>query len=405
MDRRLRALFNQHWSPDFYRRYIEGLERALGCSVPFRVAESPLFMTPEVRAMLAKAATEIVDLISAPSVIAQGKEAIPARYDVPGLDGLAGCIQVDFALCDDGQGGVTGKVVELQGFPSLYALMVVQTEVLGRELAKIPGMPADWSLFYSGLDRAGFVERFRRALLAGNDPEEVVLLDLDPIAQKTYPDFAATKMLTGVGAVAPESLIRDGRRLLRKRDDGTTVQVKRIYNRIVYDELEVKGAAMPFAWTDDLDVSWVCHPNWYWIWSKHTLPRIDHPAVPRARYVNEVDQAPEDMSRYVLKPLFSFAGSGVKVEPTRADFDGIPAAQRHEWILQEKIQYAPVLHTPEGHGVKAEVRMMFLRQPDEPKPQLVLNLVRMSRGVMLGVDQNKQFDWVGGSVGIWPTGT
>jgi hypothetical protein len=205
-----------------------------------------------------------------------------------------------------------------------------------------------------------------------------------------------------VDAVCPTSLIKDGRRLFRKLDDGRLVQVKRIYNRIVFDELLVKGLALPFSYTDDLDVSWCSHPNWYWTWSKYTLPFVDHPAVPRARYVSELEEIPADLSRFVLKPLFSFAGSGVNIDPTRADIDAIPEAERANWILQEKITYEPALLMPDGNGVKAEVRMMFLRAPDEPTPTLTLNLVRLSRGKMLGVDQNKDLTWVGGSVGLWP---
>jgi hypothetical protein len=208
-------------------------------------------------------------------------------------------------------------------------------------------------------------------------------------------------MLTGVDAVCPTVLMRDGRRLFREVG-GRLLPVRRIYNRIVFDELEQKKTRLPFRYTEDLDVTWCSHPNWYWTWSKYTLPFVDHPAVPRARYVADLDRIPDDLERYVLKPLFSFAGAGVKLDPTRADLDAIPEADRHKWLVQEKITYEPALLMPDGNGVKAEVRMMFLRAPDEPKPTLVLNLVRMSRGKMLGVDQNKDLTWVGGSVGIWP---
>ena len=107
----------------------------------------------------------------------------------------------------------------------------------------------------------------------------------------------------------------------------------------------------------------------------------------------------------MLKPLFSFAGSGVKVDVTRADIDAIPERDRQGWLLQEKITYAPALEMPSGDGVKAEVRMMFLRAPNEPAPRARAEpRLRLSRGKMLGVDQNKDLTWVGGSVGLWPTG-
>jgi hypothetical protein len=401
MDPHLRSLYNQAYSPALYRRYIDRLETYLGVKIPFPVAETPLFIPAALRDRLARAANEIVEQISEPALIEKMKQAIPKHLDVPRMDHLPGCVQVDFAICRDEAGELDCKVVELQAFPSLYGMMVVQADAMSAELQAFPGLDRKWSIFYSGLDRESFLARFRHALLAGHEPEEVVLLDLEPEQQKTYPDFVATKFFTGVDSISPLDLQCEGLRLYREVD-GRKVQVKRIFNRIVFDELFNKKAQLPFEWTDDLDVSWVCHPNWYWVWSKYTLPHLNHPAVPKATLLTEMPEIPADLSRYVLKPLFSFAGAGVKVDPTHEDIAAIPAAERSNWMLMEKIEYAPALLTPEGAGVKAEVRMMFLRAPDEAKPTLVLNLVRLSRGKMLGVDQNKGFNWVGGSIGIWP---
>lgn len=401
MERPLRALYNAHFSPGLYGRYVGRLEQMLDVKIPFRIAETPLFLPLSLRTKLARHAREICAQISEPTTIDRMRTAIPAHYDVPGMDDLAACLQVDFAIVRDVETGeLDGRVVELQGFPSLYALMVKQTEALTEELRAIPGMPRDWSLFYSGHDRGSFVPALQKAVVGDLPVEEVVMLDLDPPAQKTYADFVATKQLIGVEHACPTDLRRDGRRLIRKRN-GRLEQVRRIYNRIVFDELEVKGVELPFRWTDDLDVSWFPHPNWYWVWSKYTLPHVDHVAVPKATYLSELEAAPRDLSRYVLKPLFSFAGSGVKVDPTDEDLVAVPKEQRSGWILQEKIAYEPALAMPDGQGVKAEVRMMFLRVPGKA-PELVLNLVRLSRGKMLGVDQNRGMDWVGGSVGIWP---
>jgi len=168
----------------------------------------------------------------------------------------------------------------------------------------------------------------------------------------------------------------------------------------VFDELIAKGIELPFDYRDDLDVEWAPHPNWYWVWSKYSLPFLRHESVPRATFVSDLDRVPDDLSNYVLKPLFSFAGGGVNVDPTHADVDAIPADERHAWCLQEKIEYAPALAAADGGGVKIEIRMMFLRPDGEAKPVLAQNLVRLSRGKMLGVDFNKQFTWVGSSIGL-----
>jgi len=222
-----------------------------------------------------------------------------------------------------------------------------------------------------------------------------VLMDIDPPRQKTYPDFAATKLLFGVDAIDPRELTRRGKKLYRGGSE-----VRRIYNRVVFDELISKGIELPFDYRDELDVEWAPHPNWYWVWSKYSLPFLRHPSVPRATFVSELERIPDDLSRYVLKPLFSFAGGGVNIEPTRADLDAIPEADRHAWCLQEKIEYEPALQAADGGGVKVELRMMFLRPDGEQKPILAQNLVRLSRGKMLGVDFNKDFTWVGSSVAL-----
>ena len=401
MERTFRQAYNQAFTPDLYRRYLGTLEARVGHPIPFRVAETPLFLPRPFRERLATYAREIVDQLCAPDLIARTSQAIPPELYVPNQDDLSSCIQVDFAVCRDEQGEWTGRLVELQGFPSLYALIPFQAAVLSEELRKIPGLDRPWTTLFAGMSMDAYAARLRGALLAGHDPDSVVLLDLDPPSQKTYPDFLVTQKMTGIDPVCPTSLQRDGRRLFRVKD-GKRVQVERIFNRIVFDELEKKQTPLPFRFTDDLDVSWCPHPNWYWVWSKFTLPFLDHPAIPQARFLSDVRDLPEDLENYVLKPLFSFAGTGVKVDVTRADVEGIPEEQRPGWLLQRKITYAHALETPEGHGVKAEIRMMFLRSPGATKPELAMNLVRLSRGKMLGVDHNKDLDWVGGTVGIWP---
>lgn len=403
MEPTFRRAFNAAFGPATYADYLGRLERRLGCSIPFRVAETPLFLPAGLRADLERSATEIVRQISSPALIEQMKRAIPAHLDVPGMDALPSCAQVDFAIVRGPDGALEGKVVELQAFPSLYALMLVQTEIVAEVLAGMPGLDRRWTCCFGGRSRDDVVAHLRRAILAGEPEESVVLLDLHPERQKTYPDFVATKQLVGVDAVCPTALVREKDRLFR-RVGGRLVQVRRLYNRVVFDELESKRVELPFRYDEPLDVTWCSHPNWYWTWSKYTLPYIDHPAVPRARTLDAIERVPADLERYVLKPLFSFAGSGVKVDVTPEHIAAIPEAERSRWLLQEKIAYEPALLMPDGSGVKAEVRMMFLRAPGEPELSLVLNLARLSRGRMLGVDQNRDLTWVGGTVGIWPAG-
>ena len=395
MDRRFRQLFNEQFTPELYDWYRSELSRRLDSPFEFRLAESPLFLTDDFKQRAVTAAQAIVDQLSEPALIERMKAAIPVRWNTPGMDALPNLAQVDFAVVNE-NGTLVPKLIELQGFPSLTGLQVVQRDVWKDTLAQMDGLDLAWSCWYSGYDRESFLDLARRTIVGTNDPAEVILMDIDPPRQKTAPDFKATKLLFGVDAVDPTTLVKRGRRLFRA--DGTPV--RRIYNRIVFDELIAKKIELPFDYREELDVEWVPHPNWYWVWSKYSLPFLRHESVPRATFVSELDAIPEDLSRYVLKPLFSFAGGGVNVEPTRADIEAIPASEGGNWMVQEKIEYEPALAAVDGGGVKMEIRLMFLRPDDEPKPIIAQNLVRLSRGKMLGVDFNKQFTWVGSSVGL-----
>ncbi|HSB64903.1 MAG TPA: hypothetical protein VLJ18_12090 [Thermoanaerobaculia bacterium] len=398
-----RAAFNAAFTPALASAYARDLARRAGVEPGFRLAETPVFLTGDLTAALAGGAHAILAQLSRPEALVRMKRAIPDRWATPGMDALPSLTQVDFAIVKGTDGRLAPRLIELQGFPSLSAFEVLQSDAWNETLSRVDGLPeATWSPYFSGLSREGFVALLSRTIVGDADPEEVVLLDLEPEAQKTAIDFAATKNLIGVDAVDPRSLVKEGRRLFRAKD-GRRVPLKRIYNRVVFDELIKKDLELPFDFRDDLDVRWVPHPNWYWTWSKYSLPLLAHETVPKATYLSELGAIPKDLTeRYVLKPLFSFAGGGVNVDPRPEDLLRIPEGERGSWCLQEKIAYDPCLVAADGGGVKVEVRMMFFRPDADEAPTLSLNLCRLSRGKMLGVDFNKDFTWVGSSVALQP---
>ena len=400
MEKTSRAAFNAAFTDDLYRHYLDVLEKHFG-HIPFRVAETPLFLTHELRDRLKSHAMDLVGQLSAPEMIAKCRRAVPDRFDAPGMDALPNTVQVDFALVPGRDGGIDGQLIELQGFPSLYAFMIRQADLWAEVFQDIPELSGPWAALCTPTRGEG-VELIGRTLLGGCDPLETVLMDIDPPSQKTRPDFLATQQMFGIEPVCITSLIRRGSRLFRVRG-GKEIPVKRIYNRLVFDELIAKKIQAPFDFRDSLDVTWCSHPNWYWAWSKFCLPMLDHPSVPRARLVITLNLAslPSDLSGFVLKPLFSFAGGGVVIDVTRADIERIPEADRMNWVLQDKIRYAPAVVMPDGNTVKAEVRVMLARPPEETSFTPVLMLVRLSRGKMCGVDFNKDMTWVGGTIGMW----
>jgi len=405
MDSRLRPIFNGGYSGDLYGRMCRLMDERLETPrFDFRLAETPLFLPPDLRGRCEKAACEILDIIRRPDILSACRAAVPARYDAPNVDPLPHFLAIDLAIVRGESGELEPRLIELQGFSSLYGMQLVQGEIWAEVAASIPGMPRRLTQLFGGLDHGTYVDLLRRTIIAGADPKEVILLDLDPASQKTRPDFHATARLIGVRAVCVSELRREGKKLFAPEAPGSgrMVPVRRILHRVVFDELERKRVTMCFDYRDELDVTWVAHPNWYWIWSKYTLPFIDHPAAPKTRFLGGAGDLPEDLSRYILKPIFSFAGQGVEVDLAAGALERIPESMRSGFLLQEKVAYAPALIAPDGTEVKAEIRMMFLKPDESDALVLAINMSRLSRGKMHGVDHNKGLDWVGSSVAIWP---
>jgi len=400
---RLRSAYNETYTDARSQRYASALAASVGCEAGFRLAETPVFFERELADACATAAREIVGQLAQPERRAALASAVPERF--AGDDGslLPQFAVVDFAIARAADGPFAPRLVELQGFPSLLAFEVMQSDAWLAEIDDLGGIGSGLVPWFGKLDRAAFLALARRAILGGESPAQTVLLDVEPAAQKTYCDFAATEKLFGVAACDPRELYARGKRLYRRDAAGREIPVARIYNRIVGDDFERLAPAFPFDLRDDLDVTWAPHPRWFWAWSKVSLAHLDHAAVPRTHVLSGIERLPDGLEeRYVLKPLFSFAGSGVNVRPCVADVAAIPAAQRDGWCLQEKIDYAPALVTPEGDGVKLEIRVMLLRPDDEAELVPATNLCRLSRGEMIGVDYNRDKKWVGSSIALWP---
>jgi len=390
----LRRAYNAAYSDAKYQAYRQRLEAGAGCPVEFRVAESPIFLPADLREAMVRATLEIIAQLASPAHELASLRAVPPEFDVPRCDAHPLFAQIDFAIARE-NGRLVPRLIELQGFPSLYGFQLLQA----LELRRLVPDGERLEFLLSGLDVDGYRRVVGEAILGAHHPEHVVLLDLDPPTQKTYPDFAMTEKLWGVRAICPTTVERRGRELWYRRD-GKPTQILRIYNRVIVDELQAKGIELPFRYTEPLEVEWAGHPNWYFRWSKHALPWLNHPAVPRAMFLSDLDRRPDDLDRWVLKPLFSFAGSGVKVDVAAADLDALPPGRRAQTLLMRKVEYAPVIETADGNRSKAEVRIMVVWRGGRPVP--VTTLVRLSQGKMMGVDYNKDRTWVGSSTSLWP---
>ncbi len=386
--------FNRRWSPNLHRTLLQRLEAACSTRIVFPVSETPVFLPPELLRLMERSGAEIVNaLLSNTDYLDASSGTIPDRYRVPRESRYPLFLAVDFGITRLQDGSLAPRLIELQGFPSLYAYQTI----LATEYSSVYGLAPELTVYPPGFDADRYAQFFRRAVLGDCAPENVILLEIDPLMQKTLPDFLMTERICGITTVNIRDLRREGRDLYYLRS-GRRTPVHRIYNRTIVEELDKSGARLSFRFDEDLEVEWAGHPNWFFRLSKFSLPYIDHPCSPRTLLLSDLKSLPDDLSGWVLKPLFSFAGSGVNVSPTKESLTTIPRKQWSHYLLQEKVTYAEIVETPQGHA-KAEIRIMYIWE-DGPVP--VMNLVRMGRGAMMGVDQNKNMSWVGGSAGFWP---
>ncbi len=392
MDPSARKAFNDNFTPEKYEGFLDSLNDGLKNPIPFRIAETPVFLTDDFRDKLLAAGEDIINVILQPDFKRLTERAIPEKWRVANENDHPHFIALDFGVCRDEQGNIVPKLIELQGFPSLYGFQVY----LGDHYRDKFDIPENWTIYFNDLEEQEYINLLKKSIIGPYQPDEVVLMDVNAPEQKTAVDFYITQNQIGIPIVSLNELIEKDNKLFYEQS-GELKPIKRIYNRLIFDEIESDPDI--FNKVVDIrkyfDVEWTTHPNWFYRISKFTMPFLKGDYIPKTQFLNQVKDIPADLENYVLKPLFSFAGQGVIIDVAREDIDKIKDPEH--WILQQKVNYEPVVKVPDG-GVKVEIRLLYLWPDGESKPTLAINLARLSRGKMIGVRYNKDFDWVGGSV-------
>jgi len=387
----LRKKYNEEFSVEKYKNFIEDLQNVYPGQLDFRVAETPVFVSKKFTEKMLSACESIIDVITAPVYQQQSANAIPKNLKVPNEDEHSHFICFDFGVCKNENGELEPQLIEMQGFPSLFAWEVILPEVLAKHF----WTPNGHSIYLNGFEKSSYIELLKKIIIEDEDPENVILLEISPHQQKTRVDFYATEDLIGIKTVDLNEVMKEGKDLFYM-NNGRKIQIKRIYNRVIFDDLFQQPAAVRQKgkiFQEDLNVTWVPHPNWFYKLSKYTLPFIHHPYVPKTYFLNQIE-LPKDLENYVVKPLFSFAGQGVIIDVTKEQIDAIN--DKENWIIQRKVNYASAIETP-GDPAKAEIRIFYFWEPGSERPVAANNLSRLSKGKMIGVRYNKDKEWVGGS--------
>lgn len=419
----LRDAFNAQYLPDNYRALLDSLHARTGTTVEFRVAETPVFLPLAMLEQMAGAGAKLTRrLLGWPEYLAAARGSIPNGFlvsgqpEAPDLD-HPNFLTADFALVKDKQGELAPRLVEIQAFPSVYAYQAI----LNEEYRAVFGLPESLGVFLGGLDKDSFWALFRQTVLGKHSAENVVLTEVDPLHQKTLPDFLLTGQRLGIAVVDIATLVPIGNKLHYRNAAGALTPIHRIYNRAIADEILAREVKLPFDLTARWDVEWAGHPNWYFLISKYAVPWLSsagESVVPPAAFLNDFlsgdgfarmeaagvklpggsagETVYEDL---LLKPLFSFAGKGIQFAPSRAELEAIPHEERGNYLLQQRMYFVPTIRTP--HGLtQAEIRILYI-WPDGGELTPALSLVRLGRGKMMGVDHNRNQEWVGASAAFW----
>jgi hypothetical protein len=388
----IRKEFNASFSPRKYENFLADLNQTFNHKITFRVAESPIFVDKTFKNKLIDAANQIIDFLVRDDFKTLTEKSIPKNLIVPNETDHTLFLALDFAVVKDHQGNVQPQLIEMQGFPSLFGWQDFLASKFKEHFYCPPGFN-----YHFGLNQEQYQDKLKSILLNGHDPENVILLEIDPMKQNTAIDFIITEKITGIVPVHIGDIQRDGKDIFYLKH-GERIPIRRIYNRVIFDELIKRSdLKLDFNLTEEVNVEWAGHPNWFFRISKYTMPMIKSPYIPECKFLNEYESWPNDLENYVLKPLFSFSGSGVIFHVRKRDLESIPEGQKGNFLLQRKVQYEPVIQAPDG-DVKAEIRLLFLWEDNHLRPTPVINLARLSRGEMIGVKFNRDKTWVGGSV-------
>ncbi len=391
-----REAFNKHFTQEKYQAFLAKINKEFNYEAPFRIAETPVFIPKLLKERLLEACQDINKVLNRPDFKELTKEAIKLpEHIVPDEDYQSRFLQMDFGICIDEEGNYTPQLIELQGFPSLYFFQ----DLLLQTYEESYDLPHRFSPHVNGLSRKEYKKMLLDEIIGDTDPKQVVLLEIEPEKQVTYIDFLCAQKMLGLKVLCISKMKKDGTRLYYIDDDGNEVTIKKIYNRVIFDELDKRSdLKREFYFKDKVDVEWVGHPNWFFRISKYTMPLLKSKYVPECLYLDRIDSYPENLSDYVLKPLYSFAGSGVKLHVTKEDLDAIE--DKSNFILQKRVNYVPVVETLDVPA-KCEIRIMTLWNRKKGEAQVVNNLVRLSKGEMVGVRYNKDKEWVGATIGFF----
>jgi len=389
-----RQLFNSQFTDKKYQEFKDDIASDFDYEPTFRMGETPFFVSNELKAQILEGCNEVIQFIQKKDFKELTNKSLELNKKVPNEDDYTTFLAIDFGICEE-NGAVIPKLIEVQGFPSLFNYQVNLYDKFKNHYPFISNLTP----FITDISTEEYYHILDEVICNNHPKENVILLEIEPEKQNTKIDFYYCRRDIGIPIVCITDLIKKNKQLFYKNEQGEEILVKRIYNRVIFDELDLRtDLKLNFQFTDELDVEWAGHPNWFFRISKFILPMLKGKYFIETTLLNDLNEIPEDLENYVLKPLFSFSGSGVIFNVKKEDIEAV--VEKELYILQKKVNYIPILQSPDGK-VKVEVRVLCVWKKGDAAPTLLCNLARMSRGEMIGVKFNKDKDWVGGTLALF----
>lgn len=389
-----RQLFNSQFTDKKYQELKDDIASDFDYAPTFRIGETPFFISNELKAQILEGCSDVIKLIQDKDFKKLTEKSLELNHKVSYEDEHTSFLAIDFGVCEE-NGAVVPKLIEVQGFPSLYNY---QNNLYEKFKKQYPFLE-ELTPFINGISNQEYLNILDEVICNNHPKENVVLLEIEPEKQNTKIDFYYCRRDLGIPIVCVTDILKKDKQLFYKNENDEEIRVKRIYNRVIFDELDLRtDLKLNFHFSDELDVEWAGHPNWFFRISKFILPFLKGPYFIETTLLSDLKEIPTDLENYVLKPLFSFSGSGVIFHVKKGDIEAV--VEKELYILQKKVNYIPIVQSPDGK-VKAEVRVLCVWKKEDTAPTLLCNLVRLSRGEMIGVKFNKDKDWVGGTLGLF----
>lgn len=389
MIKELRTHFNKNFTAEKYQTLLHAIEHLSPKTLGFRIAETPLFISEDFKNKALETCEYIIDFINNDEFKNITQKSLPTEIQIPGCDNHPQMMVFDFGICKNEEGEIQPQLIEMQGFPSVIGLQFFLDEFY----TSIFEISKSVDSYLNGYNQTTYVQLLKEIIIGTAKLENVVLLEHQPLQQKTLIDFICIQQLIGIETICIKDLRCEDSMLYYYKGE-KKVMIERIFNRVVFDDLTTNDWNTIIDLRKKYNVTWINHPEWYYRISKYCLPFLHHPNIPKSYFLHEVMQ-PLPLETYVLKPLFSYAGMGVIIDVKQENIDSIKDPEN--WILQKKVNYAPIIPTPD-EPAKAEWRIFYFWKNGEMKPVAIHNLARLSKEDMIGTRYNAHKEWVGGTI-------